>query len=53
MPEEWERHVTGWSRIVRARRGDVEGTAPPHRGDEYMLYQLLLGAWPAELTRVQ
>jgi hypothetical protein len=28
----------------------VEGTAPPDRNDEYLLYQLLLGAWPAELT---
>ena len=39
-----------WSRILRARRGDVEGIAPPDRNDEYLLYQLLLGAWPAELT---
>jgi len=28
----------------------VEGTAPPDRNDEYLFYQLLLGAWPAELT---
>ena len=52
MPEEWDRHVQSWSRMVRARRGDVEGTAPPDRNDEYLLYQLLLGAWPAELTGV-
>jgi len=52
MPEEWDRHVQSWSRMVRARRGDVEGTAPPDRNDEYLLYQLLLGAWPAELTDV-
>ena len=38
------------SRLLRARRGDVEGTAPPDRNDEYLFYQLLLGAWPAELT---
>ena len=37
---------------MRARRGDVEGTAPPDRNDEYLFYQLLLGAWPAELTGV-
>ncbi len=52
MPEEWERHVQSWSRVVRARRGDVEGTAPPDHNDEYLLYQLLVGAWPAELTDV-
>jgi (1->4)-alpha-D-glucan 1-alpha-D-glucosylmutase len=53
MPEEWARQVQAWSRILRARRGDVEGTAPPDRNDEYLLYQLLLGAWPAELTGVE
>ena len=25
MPEEWERQVQAWSRILRARRGDIEG----------------------------
>ncbi len=52
MPEEWERHIQSWSRVVRARRGEVEGTAPPDHNDEYLLYQLLLGAWPVELTEV-
>jgi (1->4)-alpha-D-glucan 1-alpha-D-glucosylmutase len=53
MPEDCARQVQTWSRILRARRGDVEGTAPPDRNDEYLLYQLLLGAWPAELTGVE
>jgi (1->4)-alpha-D-glucan 1-alpha-D-glucosylmutase len=50
MPDEWERQIQTWSRLLRARRGDVEGTRPPDRNDEYLLYQLILGAWPAELT---
>ncbi|WP_027134972.1 malto-oligosyltrehalose synthase [Geminicoccus roseus] len=49
LPEEWQRQVQAWSRILRARRGDVEGHAPPDRNDEYLFYQLLLGAWPVEL----
>src|SRR5262249_6127723 len=53
MPEEWARRVKAWSRLLRARRGDVEGTAPPDHNDEYLFYQLLLGAWPAELTGVE
>ena len=53
MPDEWARQVQTWSRIVRARRGDIEGTAPPDRNDEYLFYQLLVGAWPAELTGVE
>jgi (1->4)-alpha-D-glucan 1-alpha-D-glucosylmutase len=53
IPEEWARQVQAWSRILRARRGDVEGTAPPDRNDEYLFYQLLLGAWPADLTGIE
>ena len=53
MPEEWTRQVQAWSRILRARRGDLEGTAPPGRNDEYLFYQLLLGSWPAELTGIE
>jgi (1->4)-alpha-D-glucan 1-alpha-D-glucosylmutase len=53
MPEEWARQVQAWSRLLRARRGDVEGTAPPDRNDEYLFYQLLVGAWPAELIGVE
>jgi (1->4)-alpha-D-glucan 1-alpha-D-glucosylmutase len=49
MPEEWARQVQAWSRILRARRGDVEGTDPPDRNDEYLFYQLLVGTWPPEL----
>ena len=51
IPDEWSRQVQSWSRLLRARRGDVEGTAPPDRNDEYLLYQLLIGSWPVELLR--
>jgi (1->4)-alpha-D-glucan 1-alpha-D-glucosylmutase len=50
LPEEWSTRVAGWSRILRARRGDVEGTAPPSRNDEYLFFQNLIATWPAELT---
>jgi (1->4)-alpha-D-glucan 1-alpha-D-glucosylmutase len=49
LPDEWEQQVNAWSRILRARRGDLNGTAPPSRNDEYFFYQLLVGSWPAEL----
>jgi (1->4)-alpha-D-glucan 1-alpha-D-glucosylmutase len=49
MPEEWRRNVVAWSRLLRARRGDVEGKAPPDRADEYLLYQMLVGAWPVDM----
>jgi (1->4)-alpha-D-glucan 1-alpha-D-glucosylmutase len=49
LPDEWSRQVLGWSKILRARRGDIEATAPPDRNDEYLFYQLLVGSWPTEL----
>jgi (1->4)-alpha-D-glucan 1-alpha-D-glucosylmutase len=48
IPEQWARHVRLWSHALRARRGDVEATAPPDRNDEYFFYQLLAGSWPVE-----
>ncbi|HZT88857.1 MAG TPA: malto-oligosyltrehalose synthase [Stellaceae bacterium] len=53
MPDEWAQQVRSWSRLLRARRGDVEGTAPPDRNDEYLVYQLLVGTWPPELLDVE
>ena len=49
FPDEWQRQVQSWSRILRARRGDVEGHAPPDRNDEYLFYQLLIGCFPPDL----
>jgi (1->4)-alpha-D-glucan 1-alpha-D-glucosylmutase len=48
MPQEWAAQVAAWSRILRARRGDIEATAPPDRNDEYLIYQLLVGTWPVQ-----
>ena len=50
IADEWSKNVNAWRRILRARRGDVEGTAPPARSDEYLFYQLLAGTWPPEFT---
>ncbi len=49
MPDEWRGRVEAWSRVLRARRGDVEGVAAPDRVDEYMLYQMLVGSWPMDM----
>ena len=38
-----------WMRINRTQRRLVDGDPAPDRSDEYRLYQVLLGAWPADL----
>jgi len=43
VPEQWRRALARWSRLNRKHRGIVTPL------DEYLLYQTILGAWPAEL----
>jgi len=55
FPDEWTRHVNLWARILRGSTAQLDAAAPlqPDRNDEYFLYQLLLGSWPAELLDEQ
>jgi (1->4)-alpha-D-glucan 1-alpha-D-glucosylmutase len=48
MPEAWRAAVSAWMRVNAANRTRIEGEPAPDRHDEYLLYQALLGAWPAE-----
>jgi (1->4)-alpha-D-glucan 1-alpha-D-glucosylmutase len=51
MPQAWQRAVFSWMRINAKRRTLVDGDFAPDRHDEYLYYQSLLGAWPAEAER--
>jgi (1->4)-alpha-D-glucan 1-alpha-D-glucosylmutase len=43
VPDQWRGALARWSRLNRKHRGVVTPL------DEYLLYQTILGAWPAEL----
>jgi len=47
MPEEWRRHLALWRRLNRKKHLVVENQMVPDRNEEYLLYQTLIGAWPA------
>lgn len=47
IPADWRRMVFQWSRINSGNRTVDQGEHRPHRNDEYLFYQALLGAWPA------
>jgi (1->4)-alpha-D-glucan 1-alpha-D-glucosylmutase len=49
LPLEWRRQVGRWARFNRFKRRDLEGQRVPSRNDEYLLYQILIGAWPFEI----
>jgi (1->4)-alpha-D-glucan 1-alpha-D-glucosylmutase len=50
IPEDWTKQVALWSRMLRARSAGSPDASPPDRNDEYAFYQLLLGAWPPQLS---
>ena len=53
MPDVWAKQTRLWSKVLRARRADIEATAPPEQNDEYLFYQMLLGSWPVELMSIE
>ncbi|HEX6978209.1 MAG TPA: malto-oligosyltrehalose synthase [Alphaproteobacteria bacterium] len=51
LPEKhatWAERVERWSVLNRFRRSEIDGRRAPSRNDEYLFYQALIGAWPAE-----
>ncbi|WP_316975821.1 malto-oligosyltrehalose synthase [Shumkonia mesophila] len=48
IPGLWEHRVRRWRTLTRRLRVDVDGRPAPAANDEYLLYQALVGAWPAE-----
>jgi (1->4)-alpha-D-glucan 1-alpha-D-glucosylmutase len=48
LPAEWQAALTRWSRLNSSKKTVVEDQPAPDRNDEYLLYQTLLGTWPAE-----
>ncbi|HEY7426461.1 MAG TPA: malto-oligosyltrehalose synthase, partial [Gemmataceae bacterium] len=48
MPAAWRERLGRWSKMNEAHRVQVEDEPAPDHNVEYLLYQTLLGAWPAE-----
>lgn len=47
VPEEWEAAVRRWRQLGRPHRGTVRGHPVPDGAEELLLFQSLLGVWPA------
>jgi len=48
IPRLWSQQVKLWTRINSSARTRVQDEYAPDRSDEYIYYQALLGAWPAD-----
>ncbi len=48
LPSDWKLKVSRWSRLNRQHFKESEDERMPHRNDEYLFYQTLVGVWPLE-----
>ncbi len=48
IPGEWEKCLLRWQRLNRKHKSLVNGISVPDAGEEVLLYQTLLGAWPLD-----
>ncbi len=48
IPEEWEKRLRLWAEGNREKKRLVGGRPVPDPGEEILLYQTLLGAWPLD-----
>ncbi|HEU0163782.1 MAG TPA: malto-oligosyltrehalose synthase, partial [Thermomicrobiales bacterium] len=48
IPTQWRAALNRWSRLNRKLKVKREGILLPHRVDEYVIYQTLIGIWPPE-----
>ncbi len=48
MPDVWDQALGRWSALNADHKTDLDGNPAPTDNDEYFLYQILLGTWPAQ-----
>ena len=47
LPEEWEAAIGRWREMNAAAHVELDGAAVPDANEEYLIYQTLVGTWPA------
>ncbi len=48
IPALWRRSLQTWKKATRKLKTEVDGQLAPDANEEYLIYQILLGAWPLE-----
>ena len=48
IPEQWEGRLKRWSELNAVHKREVDGQMVPDGNEEYLLYQTLLGIYPAD-----
>ncbi|MBU2851638.1 malto-oligosyltrehalose synthase [Acidithiobacillus ferrivorans] len=50
MPKRWQQALQRWQHLNNGKKGRIDGNSAPDANDEYLIYQTLLGTWPAQET---
>lgn len=50
IPDEWKKRLILWSRLNKNKKIIVDNVNVPDRNEEYLLYQILIGAWPLKMV---
>ncbi len=50
MPKRWQQALQRWQHLNNGKKGQIDGISAPDANDEYLIYQTLLGTWPAQET---
>src|SRR5258708_1310177 len=50
IPLEWAQATSRWAKLNQRHKQELDGRPAPGRNDEYLLYQTLVGALPADFT---
>lgn len=48
IPKKWEDAIEEWNAANSLFKTQIDGLSAPDTNEEYLLYQILLGAWPLE-----
>ena len=50
LPDAWRRSLQRWRTANRRHKRNVNETEAPDANEEYLLYQILLGTWPVQVS---
>jgi (1->4)-alpha-D-glucan 1-alpha-D-glucosylmutase len=53
IADEWRAEVTRWFELAAPLRTEVDGRDAPDAVEQYLIFQTLVGVWPATVERVQ
>jgi (1->4)-alpha-D-glucan 1-alpha-D-glucosylmutase len=53
IADEWRAEVTRWFELAAPLRTEVDGRGAPDAVEQYLIFQTLVGVWPATVERVE